>query len=104
MEFLIILSISILYIILYTLSSFLFNYKIYLISNDKYKIGSLISGIAFFISFSLYAFIPFLSIVFESILLLVFLIISLSIGSFVSTIVLNKIDFLHNKKQKEDEQ
>ncbi len=94
----IVILVSILYIILYTFSSFLFNYKIYLVSNDKYYLGSIISGVAFFISFSLYAFIPFLSIAFESLLLLVFLIISLSVGSFISTIVLNKIDFLHNKK------
>ncbi len=90
------IAVFILYISLYTFSEFLFTYKVYLISNDKFKLSALASGLGLFISFSLYAFIPFLAVVIQWEWALV-LIIALAVGNFLSNIVLNKVDMLHKK-------
>ncbi len=94
-----------LYILLYTFASFLFNYKIFLVSNDKYYIGAIASGIALFINFSLYAFIPFFALTLTHWWIAIIFMLGLLIGSFLSNAVMSKVDFFHTKRdeiKKED--
>ena len=86
------------YILFYTFASFLFSYKIFLVSNNKYKLGALVSGVALFINFSLYAFVPFLAVTIQIWWLVLVLILALSIGSFLSVTIVSKLDLFHKDK------
>ncbi len=93
-----------LYVFLYTFASFLFNYKIYLVSNNKYWLATIPSGLGIFINFSLYAFIPFLAVV-VNIPIAIVLISALATGAFLSNAVMTKIDLFHtNKKENNTEE
>lgn len=87
------------YIILDTISTFFFTYKVYLVNNDKYKLAAIMSGLGLFISFTLYAFIPFLTVVINWYWAIV-LIAALAIGNFFANAVLSRIDIFHSKKDK----
>lgn len=93
--------IGVLYVFLYSFAAFMFSYKIYLVTHEKYLIGSLVSGIGLFINFSLYAFIPFIAISLNIWPLALLLLISLGVGAFFANAVMNKVDFLHSKDEKE---
>ena len=94
---LVIIAIAILYLLLYFISSFLFSYKVFLVLNGKYRLGALVSGIALFIAFSLYAFIPYLAVTLNSIWMTVALLVSLVFASFLSSVVMSKVDLFHTK-------
>ncbi len=93
-----------LYVLLYTFASFLFSYKIYLISNDKYALGAMASGGGLFINFSLYAFVPFIAIAVSMWWLSIILLISLGIGSFLANAVMGKVDIFHTKDKKSEKE
>ncbi len=86
------------YIFLYTFASFLFNYKIFLVNNDKYYLGAIVSGSGLFINFSLYAFIPFITLHLGSWIVALILVIALMIGSFLSNAIMGRVDLFHQKK------
>ncbi len=97
--------IGFLYVATYSFASFLFSYKIYLVSNDKYYLGSFISGLGLFINFVLYAFVPYIAIGTSHVWLAMVLVVSLGIGAYFSNSVMSKVDLFHSKKNdaKEDE-
>lgn len=97
------LLIGILYIVVFTFASFLFSYKIYLVSNDKYVWGAFVSATGIFINFSLYAFVPFVAVAVSLWWLSVVMLVSLAIGSFVANAIMVKVDFFHDKEEKEAE-
>ncbi len=99
---LIYISLGIAYVLLYTFASFLFSYKIFLVSTDRYYWGAFISALGLFINFSLYAFIPFIAIATQYIGLSITLLISLGIGSFFANAIMGKVDFFHTKEDKEE--
>lgn len=91
------LMIGLIYILVYSFASFLFSYKIYLVSNDKYNLGALVSGVGLFINFSLYAFVPYIAIATTIWWLALILLFALAIGAFLSTAIMSKVDFFHTK-------
>lgn len=93
-----------LYVLLYTFASFLFSYKIYLVSTNRYNIGAIVSAIGLFINFSLYAFVPYIAIATTKIWLSVTLLVSLGIGSYFANSVMNKVDFFHTKDEKNSQE
>lgn len=103
MEILFYIFIALSYIFFYTLASFLFNYKIFLVSNDKYNLGAFISGLGLFINFSLYAFVPYVAIALSNVVLSIIMLFALGLASFISNAIMTKIDFLHSKNEKDEE-
>ncbi len=97
LEMFIYILIGCLYVLLYTFASFLFSYKIYLVSSDRYTYGALISGLGLFINFSLYAFVPFIAVAVNMWWLSLILLFSLGIGSFLANAVMGKVDLFHMK-------
>ncbi len=91
----------IIYVLLYAFASFLFSYKVYLIQNNKYILSALMSGFAVFINFSLYAFVPLLTIAISWYWAVV-LISALAISSFFANAVLGRVDLAHSKRDKKE--
>ncbi len=98
------ITIGILYVLAYSFASFLFNYKIYLIGHEKYILGAIVSGMAIFINFTLYAFVPYIAIATSIPWLAAVLLVSLGIGAFFSSAVLSKVDLFHNKNKSTEEE
>ncbi len=89
------------YVLLYSFASFLFSYKIYLVSNDKYNTAAVASGAGLFINFSMYAIIPYVVIATTFWWISIILLVALVIGAFLSTAVMSKVDFFHMKDKEE---
>ncbi len=92
------------YVVVYSFASFLFSYKIYLVGHEKYFLGAVISGMGIFINFSLFAFVPYIAIATTIPWLSIVLLISLGVGSFLSTSVMSKVDLFHTKDKEEDDE
>lgn len=101
---LIYLLIAVLYVLAYTFASFLFSYKIYLVSNKRFYLGAIVSGCGIFINFTLYAFVPYIAIATTHIWLSVVLLIALGVGAYFSNSVMSKVDFFHTKEKNENEE
>lgn len=95
--------IGFLYVATYSFASFLFSYKIYLVSNDRYYIGSVISGLGLFINFVLYAFVPYIALGTPHAWLALVLTISLGIGAYFSNSIMGRVDLFHSKNKDEKE-
>ncbi len=94
--------VCLLYVFIYSFASFLFNYKIYLVGHEKYLIGSLVSGLALFINFTLYAIVPYIVIASTIKLLSIAMIIGLGFGSYFSNSIMTKVDLFHMKDKKKE--